>query len=213
MAVVAVLWRIWRSRNWVVFKGKQFGFPALMRQFSQQYEEWVGLPVDLPRVPSPPMVPRSAGSGQAAGFTCQWDRATRKDLHSAGGMVLLSPSGDVLMAHGIQFQGIDDPVFMELLVLREAITWCLGQGFTGMRFEGDAKIVIDKINCKDARDNRMGSVPEEVFQYCRSSPGISVRFIGRSSNRVAHLVARKALSLYPTMSRFFDFRTWLGSKV
>ncbi|CAL1401360.1 unnamed protein product [Linum trigynum] len=46
MAVVAVLWRIWRSRNWVVFEGKQFGFPALMRQFHQQYEEWVRLPVD-----------------------------------------------------------------------------------------------------------------------------------------------------------------------
>ncbi|CAL1362297.1 unnamed protein product [Linum trigynum] len=33
MVVAAVLWRIWRSRNWVVFEGKQFGFPALMRQY------------------------------------------------------------------------------------------------------------------------------------------------------------------------------------
>ncbi|CAL1395838.1 unnamed protein product [Linum trigynum] len=31
MAVVAILWRIWRSRNWVVFEGKQFEIPALMR--------------------------------------------------------------------------------------------------------------------------------------------------------------------------------------
>ncbi|CAL1362037.1 unnamed protein product [Linum trigynum] len=38
MAVVAVLWRIWRSRNWVVFEGKQFGILAPMRQFHQQYE-------------------------------------------------------------------------------------------------------------------------------------------------------------------------------
>ncbi|CAL1394229.1 unnamed protein product [Linum trigynum] len=101
MAIVSILWRIWQSRNLVVFEGKQFGFPALMRQFSQQYEEWVGLPVDVPPMPPPPMVPRSGGSGQAAGFTCQWDGDTRKGSHSAGGMVLLSPSGDVLMAHEI----------------------------------------------------------------------------------------------------------------
>ncbi|CAL1377979.1 unnamed protein product [Linum trigynum] len=101
MAVVSVLWRIWRSRNWVVFEGKQFGFPALMRQFSQQYEEWVGLPADEPPMLSPPMVPQSGVPSQAAGVACQWDGATRKGSYSAGGMVLLSPSGDVLMAKGI----------------------------------------------------------------------------------------------------------------
>ncbi|CAL1387091.1 unnamed protein product [Linum trigynum] len=213
MAVVAVLWRIWRSRNWVVFEGKQFGFPALMRQFSQQYEEWMGLPIEVPSMPPPPTVPRSDGPGQAAGFICQWDGATRKGSHSAGGMVLRSPAGEVLMAHGIQIPGIDDPVVVELLVLREAIAWCLGQGVSGIRFEGDAKIIIDKINCRDARDSRLGAVLEEVLHFFVISPGFSVRFIGRSRNRVAHLVARKALSLYPTMSRFFDFRTWLGSRV
>ncbi|CAL1400646.1 unnamed protein product [Linum trigynum] len=165
MAVVAVLWRIWRSRNWVVFEGKQFGFPALMRQFSQQYEEWVGLPVEVPSMPPPPTVPRSDGPGQAAGFTCQWDGATRKGSHPAGGMVLLSSSGDVLMAQGIQISGIDDPVVVELLVLREAIAWCLGQGFSGIRFEGDAKIIIDKINCQDARNSRLGAVLEEVLHF------------------------------------------------
>ncbi|CAL1372690.1 unnamed protein product [Linum trigynum] len=43
VALAAVLWRIGRSRNWVVFDGKQFGIPALMRQFHQQYEEWTSL--------------------------------------------------------------------------------------------------------------------------------------------------------------------------
>ncbi|CAL1401916.1 unnamed protein product [Linum trigynum] len=151
--------------------------------------------------------------GQAAGVVCLWDGATRKGSHSAGGMVLRSLSGGVLMAKGIQFPGIDDPTVVELLVLREAIAWCLGQGFTGMRFEGDAKVIIDKINSKDASDSRMGVVLEEVLQYFCSNPGFSVRFVGRRNNRVAHLVARKALSLYPTTSRFFDFQAWLGSRM
>ncbi|CAL1381312.1 unnamed protein product [Linum trigynum] len=149
----------------------------------------------------------------SSGVICSWDRATRRGSHSASGVVLMSQSRGVLWAAGIQFPIIDDPLIVELLFLREAILWCLGQGLTSMRFEGDAKVIIDKIRQADTRDNRVGAVLEEVTQYFASNPGFSVRFIGRSSNRVAHLVARKALSLYPAMSRFFDFQAWLLSRV
>ncbi|CAL1401222.1 unnamed protein product [Linum trigynum] len=91
MAVIAILWRIWRSRNWVVFEGKQFDFPALMRQYSQQYEEWVGLPVDRgpPSRVSPPTQPALVGEGT---LVCMWDGATRRGSHSSGGFVVLSRS-------------------------------------------------------------------------------------------------------------------------
>ncbi|CAL1396881.1 unnamed protein product [Linum trigynum] len=119
----------------------------------------------------------------------------------------------LLLARGVQFSQMDDPVVVELLVLREAIIWCLEQGLSEVRFEGDAKVIIDKINQADTRDSRLGTVLEEIAHSFRTQPGFSVRFVGRENNRVAHLVARKALSLYPTMSRFFDFQTWLASRV
>ncbi|CAL1407657.1 unnamed protein product [Linum trigynum] len=72
MAVVALLWRIWRSRNWVVFEGKQFGLPDLMRQFHQQYQEWISLPVDRSPRTIPPAL-HSGGSVNPCPFVCQWD--------------------------------------------------------------------------------------------------------------------------------------------
>ncbi|CAL1354845.1 unnamed protein product [Linum trigynum] len=108
---------------------------------------------------------------------------------------------------------IDDPMVVELLDLREAVLWCISHGFTDMRFEGDAKVVIDKILGADTSDSRMGAILEEIVQFVASSPGFSVRFVGRHSNRVAHLVARKALFLYPTTSRLFDFQSWLNSRM
>ncbi|CAL1356460.1 unnamed protein product [Linum trigynum] len=102
---------------------------------------------------------------------------------------------------------------LELLVLREALVWCLELGFSEVRLEGDAKGLIDRINKADIRDNRVGAVLEEIGYYFQAHPGLTIRFVGRRNNRVAHLVARKALSLYPAMSRHFDFRTWLGSRV
>ncbi|CAL1359430.1 unnamed protein product [Linum trigynum] len=212
MAVVAILWRIWRSRNWVVFEGKQLDFPALMRQYNQQYEEWVGLPVDRgPRsTVSPPPHPSLGGEGR---MVCMWDGATRMGSHSAGGFVVLSPTKVIQVAEGLQFPGIDDPLVAEVLVLRDAIMWCRARGIVEVCFEGDAKVVIDKINQADASDSRIGAILAEIIHHLADCSGFSIRFVGRGSNRVAHLVARKALSLYPTASRFFDFQAWLCSRM
>ncbi|CAL1389956.1 unnamed protein product [Linum trigynum] len=213
LAVVAILWRISRSRNWVVFECKQYSVAALMRQFLQQYEEWVRLPVDTPGMA--PVVPETDFPTQEGvpGLICGWDGATRRGSHSAGGVVLMGPNREIHMANGFQFPVIDDPLVVELLALREAVRWCLGQGLSCVQFEGDAKVVIDKIRRAEDRDGRVGTVLEEVLQYFDRTPGFSVRFIGRRVNRVAHLVARKALSLYPASSRYFDYQTWLNSRV
>ncbi|CAL1404958.1 unnamed protein product [Linum trigynum] len=125
----------------------------------------------------------------------------------------MTPSRVVLRAIGVQFPVLDDPTVVELLALREAILWCLGQGLAFVRFEGDAKLVIDKIRRADTGDSRMGVVLEEVVNHFDSNPGFSVRFVGRRNNRVAYLVARKALSVYPTMSRAFNFQAWLISRM
>ncbi|CAL1411126.1 unnamed protein product [Linum trigynum] len=124
MVVVAILWRIWRSRNWVVFEGKQFGIPALMRQFHQQYEEWVGLSVDQPTRISCPVVQPGTQVVDSR-LVCMWDGPTRRGSHSAGGMVLFDPGWTLLRAKGVQFAQIDEPLVVELLVLRETIIWYL----------------------------------------------------------------------------------------
>ncbi|CAL1400212.1 unnamed protein product [Linum trigynum] len=102
---------------------------------------------------------------------------------------------------------------VEMLVLREAVVWCMANRFTQVRFESDVKVVIDKINKADARDSQIGALMEEVLQYFAIHGGMSVHFVGRRSNRVAHLVARKAVQLYPIASRFFDFVAWLNSMI
>ncbi|CAL1412945.1 unnamed protein product [Linum trigynum] len=212
MAVVAILWRIWRSRNWVVFEGKRFGIPALMRQFNQQFEEWVSLPVDqVPRGSFP--VLQHLSQEDDSRFICMWDGATRNGSHSASGMVLFDPARSLLLAKGVQFPQINEPQMVELFVLREAVAWCVECGLSEVRFEVDAKVLIDKINQADIRDSRLGAVLQEIDQSLRVHSGFSVRFVGRENNRVAYSVARKALSLYPTVCRVFNFRAWLASRM
>ncbi|CAL1384739.1 unnamed protein product [Linum trigynum] len=212
LAVVAVLWRIWKSRNWVVFEGKQFGFPALMRQYHQQLAEWARLPADPGMGPVNPC-PSRLNPVRSTSIVCMWDGATRRGSHSAGGIVVMTSAREILGVVGVQFQCIDDPLVVEVLALREALWWCLEHGFPMVQFEGDAKVVIDKINRAETGDIRMGAVLEEVVSCFASRTGFSVRFVGRRNNRVAHVVARKALSLLPSACRVFDFQAWLNSRM
>ncbi|CAL1405225.1 unnamed protein product [Linum trigynum] len=116
-----------------------------MRQFNQQCQEWESLSVDrITQVPFPLIQPWVLEESNMV--VCMWDGATSIGSHSAGGMVLLNPNREVLMVQGIQFLLIDDPLVVEMLALREAILWCLDHGFTEVRFEPDAKVVIKKIN-------------------------------------------------------------------
>ncbi|CAL1395295.1 unnamed protein product [Linum trigynum] len=163
MAVVVVLCRIWRSRNWVVFDGKQFSIPALMRQFNQRLQEWVTLSVDTLVQSASPSI-NSIGPGGSTLAICMWDGTTCRGSHSAGKMVILGPDREVLSVAGIQIPLIDDPMVVECPVLREAILWCLGLGFTEVRFEGYAKTFIDELLRADVRDNRMGVILEEIMR-------------------------------------------------
>ncbi|CAL1398296.1 unnamed protein product [Linum trigynum] len=95
------------------------------------------------------------------------------------GMAILTLARDILLAKGVQFPGIVDPAVVELLVLREAMLWCLEHGFAVVRFERDAKVIIDKIKQADVRDNQMGVVLDKVVQYFAAHSGFSIRFVGR----------------------------------
>ncbi|CAL1368759.1 unnamed protein product [Linum trigynum] len=212
MDVVAVLWRIWKSRNWVVFEGKQFRFPALMRQVHQQCEEWERVPADRKEMGLHPTVQPSGLTGGSS-LVCMWDGATRAGSHSAGRMVLLDPYRMVIRAQGVQYRVVDDPLVVEALVLREALLWRVANGFQEVRFEGDAKVIFDKINQAEIRNSRIGMILDEICQCMGNQPGFSLRFVGRRNDRVAHAVARKALSLYLSTCRAFNFLTWLFSRM
>ncbi|CAL1387379.1 unnamed protein product [Linum trigynum] len=129
-----------------------------MRQFHQQYEEWVGPPVDPPpRIACPVVQPETQVVDSR--LVCMWDGATRRGSHSAGGMVLVDPGWTLLRAKGVRFTQIDEPLVVELLVLREGIIWCLECGLCEVRFEGDAKVIIDKINQADTSVSHLGGSP------------------------------------------------------
>ncbi|CAL1409682.1 unnamed protein product [Linum trigynum] len=131
MRLVSLLWRMWKSRNWMVFEGCQYTREVLRNQWMVQVEEWqrgtriaearsqtqgVRMPVDPER---PPL---------GVSWVCSFDGAVSQASHSAVGIVLKGADGVVVSAVGKGWAGVMDPMLVELLALREAILWCRAMG-------------------------------------------------------------------------------------
>ncbi|CAL1398997.1 unnamed protein product [Linum trigynum] len=208
--LVCLLWRIWKGRNSVAFEGLQI-LPSILRQeFLFQVHEWLQVPQDVRRDGdgharmSSMVLPVGQGDS-VGGIICSFDGAVREGSHAAGGMVLRDAAGMVLVDKGVMYNGLLNPMLTELSTLRDAIRWCRQLGFVTMRIEGDAKVVIDKVNTRSIADAAGGAIFEEIRHLLSALPGFQIRFVGRQNNRVAHLVAKKALSLFPTGCNGFDF--------
>ncbi|CAL1413752.1 unnamed protein product [Linum trigynum] len=106
-----------------------------------------------PRCSYGPILEGSSGTTRWGAHlaVCMWDGATRSGSHSADIILIKDQGGESLWSKEYSFL---------ILMTRETILWCLELGFTEMRFEGDAKVVIDKVNQADTCDSKVGSVLE-----------------------------------------------------
>ncbi|CAL1399998.1 unnamed protein product [Linum trigynum] len=214
---VAMLWRIWKSRNWVVFDHVQYAIPRLVQQYESQVKEWLSIvqPVQVQRDLSRLGGEMGGGSRCSQGlgvvaYSCFVDGAVAPGSHGAGGLVVRDAMGSVCFVQGFSYAGLVDPFLVELVAFRDAIRWCFLKGLTEVKFYGDAKVVIEKIQRADTRDLRGGRILEEIGGIRWRFQSFEIDFVGRSNNRVAHEVARKTLSLLPASVESFDFERWFS---
>ncbi|CAL1374176.1 unnamed protein product [Linum trigynum] len=136
------------------------------------------------------------------------DGAVYSGSHGEGGWVLEDASGTLLGVDASVYPDVQDPFLVELLALRDGIQWALEMGVQDVVFAGDAKVVLDKVKEDLFLDARGGAILSEIKVLRQCFLQSSVRFVGRARNRVTHMVARKALSLFPSLIGF-DFRSCL----
>ncbi|CAL1408963.1 unnamed protein product [Linum trigynum] len=156
-AFVALLWRIWKSRNWVVFDHVQYSVSTLVRQYEAQVREWLASMQPSQDQRMPGQVSRGlAEVGRVLSFSCFVDGAAAPGSHGEGGLVVRDAMGRVCFVQGFYYAGLVDPFIVELMAFRDAIWWCSLKDFAEVKFCGDAKVVIEKVQSRDARDVKGG---------------------------------------------------------
>jgi ribonuclease HI len=98
----------------------------------------------------------------------------------------------------------------EAIGLLEALKMAISKGLCNVAFETDSKLLVDLLGNTNPPLNEIGDLVSECRTLLLSNPDYVVSFVRRQANRVAHNIARAALS-NPSPHVFHDVPTSLYS--
>ncbi|CAN0906699.1 hypothetical protein LINGRAHAP2_LOCUS24405 [Linum grandiflorum] len=200
-------WRVWKSRNKVVFEATQFTLDSMHRQFQLQWSEamqFFNRPNRLPSQPMSSIMQQARRPFQQPNWVIHVDAAVRPSLFDHGygaiGLVVHRSCGSLVSATGLVYEHCDDPFILEFLAIRQALY--VAKFWT--RINSDCLEAVRLIT-SSAEDVRVGQLLPECRILYNSLPTLRLLHVHRSGNCAAHTVAREALS-YPNTSHFLSLQ-------
>ncbi|CAN0915868.1 hypothetical protein LINGRAHAP2_LOCUS29362 [Linum grandiflorum] len=193
---VLLWWRIWKSRNLVVFERRQLQPYILHRPYLRQVSELSLLLAppgrSLPSITSVP--PAIWDPPLAHRIKINVDGAILPMVGGAVGLVVQNAAGRLLCGMGRTYPGLFDPYVLELLAVCDACSWCVRQGFVQVDIECDAELVLSKLSQQATRCVHGGVIIAEILNFFSANLQCLLQIVRRSANGVADFVARYALN-------------------
>ncbi|WOH11565.1 hypothetical protein DCAR_0831054 [Daucus carota subsp. sativus] len=122
------------------------------------------------------------------------DAAIFADIKKIGiGGVIRDANGNFVKAVCKQLDGLWSPREAEALSLKEILSWTKQHGFTRCVFETDSKLLVDACNGSSGR-SYFHIIVSECVDLIKHFENVLVRFVHRSANEVAHMLARASRS-------------------
>ncbi|XP_004308590.1 PREDICTED: uncharacterized protein LOC101299621 [Fragaria vesca subsp. vesca] len=91
--------------------------------------------------------------------------------------------------------GFPSPYICEMMALRNGLHFCVQAGFTHVQVECDCQVVVNAIHLAEKDLSSEGAIVDEIRTLLSYFQSVSLGFISRSSNNVAHYVAKYAISI------------------
>ncbi|CAL1391882.1 unnamed protein product [Linum trigynum] len=166
---VCLLWRIWKSRNKVTFEFIQPHVRSLARQFYIQVLDFSNLlPPPPPRNYLIPNHPATTWVPLIEDFLKINVDAAVCATGCSSGLVIRGSDGHVVLALGVQHQGIVNPYLAELLAFRDVISIVASRSLTHVIIEVDSVVVVNQVRQGVIEDSIGGPVLRECLQILRS---------------------------------------------
>lgn len=105
--------------------------------------------------------------------------------------------GELLEAYASCRQGNMDPVIAEAIGIREALSWVKGKEWSEVVMETDCLTVVHAMRCSSTRLSYLGRVIDDCKLLLSQlhERNITLNFVKRSANKVAHHIARHTSSI------------------
>lgn len=120
-----------------------------------------------------------------------WDASLETQRGIIGrAVVIRDHRGQLVAARCMSRMGCPSPLAAEALVALMAVKLSKELGLQNVHFQGDAKSVVDAVNCVEDDRSRMGHVMEDLKVEVQSILQWKMSFIKREGNNVAHVLAK-----------------------
>ncbi|KAJ8900653.1 hypothetical protein K2173_025430 [Erythroxylum novogranatense] len=197
-AMLMLLWSLWSARNQKVWHHHHTPPMGVVLMASRVLHEWL----DVKAKPSV-----SSTHGESAARTWSRPPAGKLKINSdasvigrtgmiGGGMVCRDSLGSFIAARTWSGNGCMDSLLAEALAFREALTWAVSKRWHSFIIESDSKLLVNAVNSVSySDDSQLGLIIFDCKSLISEIGNVECRFIYRSANGVAHLLATHSHSL------------------
>ncbi|XP_019182124.1 PREDICTED: uncharacterized protein LOC109177267 [Ipomoea nil] len=192
---IAFWWCVWHERNEVVWRQKVWQ-PALIRLAHQRTMNDWNLMKEMVTGSNTHSSNIVAVHGPTENTVRVYvDAAVFPVTHEACfGVFLQSADGEYIAAKNGPIQCMDDIHLAEAVAVKEALSWVKEKGFMHAKVYSDCENICNLVKVSLPDCTYAGCVLEECRLLQRHFTNVSIQFISRSVNKVAHALARAARS-------------------
>ncbi|KAM6544107.1 hypothetical protein CsatB_008554 [Cannabis sativa] len=208
--IAMTCWAIWKARNDCVWKEKTASVAAVTILASSMLEQW-SKAQDKTHVPTAAFLSPADGAlswqKPATGeVKINTDAALFSDPNRYSfACVARDDSGHVLEAISSCKLGVVTPELAEAMGVREALSWLKKKGWNRVTIESDSLTVVQALRSSLPMSSYFGGVISDCKTLLESVSDVSILFVKRSANGVAHAVARASSYVADRVFRSNDF--------
>uniref|UniRef100_A0A803QIZ4 Reverse transcriptase domain-containing protein n=1 Tax=Cannabis sativa TaxID=3483 RepID=A0A803QIZ4_CANSA len=209
--VAMVCWALWNARNNTVWKDKSSTVSAVLMSAKTTLDHWKKA---QDNICLSSIFFDNKGDGAELWtkpdnnhIKINVDAALFPQEHSYGyGIVARDSTGHLIEAKTGYFEGNLDASTVEALSIKEALSWIKSKNWQNVEIESDSMISVQGIRGNQVINSLSGLILHDCQILLSSLPSVSLRFIRRSANRVAHVVAR--YSRFLSGRSIFEYNVW-----
>ena len=187
--MITVMWAVWHSRNRYTH-GEQVYQPSQSMIIIEEIVRALEFPVS---VKNQPVCPPRWMPPDEDWVKINTDGATHSSRVRGGtGFVARDHHGFFLRAGGSRYEGIIDPLTLELLACRDGLSMACDMGLHRVEVQTDCQEIIRL--WESPQKSSCYHLLKEIEVLSTFFQGFKLRFANRRCNTVAHRVARHSLA-------------------
>lgn len=192
---ITCCWSLWKARNDKLWNNLVTSNLVIMERAISYLKEWLAASNLHNRIPQTQEPSLQNWEKPPLG----WLKVNiDADLDEAGGCmdfgwVVRKDNGNFVVASCKRKHGYFLPKEAEAFAISEALSWLKSHNMDKCHLESDCFLVVNNMNYTD-HIAYLDLIMADIKDACNQFSDISISFVRRSANRVAHELAREALS-------------------